>query len=266
MICRCILLAAAIAAVAGIASAQTTTPTSGPGRSPASATDAKDTAKPDVSEARKLIGRSVKSREGDTVGKIGSVQVASDGKVGSVVVDLGDHEVQVTRKDLQIAGDGDVTVGLTKDQLKAMAPYSYEDASWRGKVFGEHGVWNDDRRPTADADRTVSTGDFNLAGAVSVSALIGATIRNANKDTVGTVEDLFVDDQGAISTVVVSVGGFLGVGARSVGVKWSDITRSRDGNSVVLITALDKDELKALPPYIVQLRKPAPRDQAAAPR
>ena len=146
-----------------------------------------------------------------------------------------------------------------------MAPYSYKDASWRGKVFGEHGVWSDDQRPTADADRTESTGDFNVAGDVSASALIGARIRNENKDTVGTVDDLFVDDQGGISTVVVSVGGFLGVGARSVGVKWSDLRRSRDGNAVVLITTLGKDELKALPPYVAQLRKPA-KDQAAAPR
>lgn len=124
----------------------------------------------------------------------------------------------------------------------------------------------DDRQPTADTDRTESTGDFNVAGDVSATALIGAKIRNENKDTVGTVEDLFVDDQGAISTVVVSVGGFLGVGARSVGVKWSDVRRSRDGNSVVLITSLGKDQLEALPPYIAQLRRPIRRDQAAAPR
>jgi hypothetical protein len=125
---------------------------------------------------------------------------------------------------------------------------------------------SDGQRPTADTDRTESTGDFNVSGDVSAAALIGAKVRNGNKDTVGTVEDLFVDDRGAISTVVISVGGLLGVGARSVGVKWSDVRRGRDGNAVVLFTTLGKDELKALPPYIAQLRKPAPRDQAAAPR
>lgn len=120
--------------------------------------------------------------------------------------------------------------------------------------------------PTADTDRTESTGDFNLAGEVSASALIGARILDGNKDTVGTVEDLFVDDRGEIGTVVVSVGGFLGLGARSVGVKWSDLQRRHDGGSVVLISRLGKDELKALPPYIAQLRKLVPHDQAAAPR
>jgi sporulation protein YlmC with PRC-barrel domain len=261
------LLAAAIIGIAAAAIAQTTTTPPAPGPSAAHTASARDTTVPAASEAKKLLGRSVKSRDGETVGKIESVYVAPGGEIDSVMVGLADHEVQVARKDLQIADNGEkVTVELTKDQLKAMAPYSYKDAAWRGKVFGERGVWSDDQRPTTDADRTESTGDFNVAGDVSATALIGAKIRNENKDTVGTVEDLFVDDQGAISTVVVSVGGFLGVGARSVGVRWSDVRRSRDGNSVVLLTNLGKDELKALPPYVVQLRKPAPKDQAAAPR
>jgi sporulation protein YlmC with PRC-barrel domain len=264
---RYVFLAAAITVGAAAAIAQTTSPATAPSPSPARTADAKDTAAPAAAEAKALIGRSVKSRDGDTVGKIESVHVAPDGKVDSVMVGLGDHEVQVARKDLQIAGNGEtVTVGLTKDQLEAMAPYRYKDASWRGKVFGERGVWRDGQRPTADTDRTESTGDFNVAGDVSATALIGARIRNESKDTVGTVEDLFFDDHGAISIVVVSVGGFLGVGARSVGVKWSDLRRTRDGNSVVLVTTLGKDELEALPPYITQLRKPAPKDQAAAPR
>jgi sporulation protein YlmC with PRC-barrel domain len=261
------LLAAAIIGLATPAIAQTTTPAPAPDPSPAHSAGTRGTAAPAAAEARKLIGRSVQNRDGDTTGKIVSVYVAPDGKVDSVIVGLGDHEVQVARKDLQIADNGEkVAVELTKDQLTAMPPYSYKDAAWRGTVFGERGVRSDDQQPTTDTERTESTGDFNIAGDVSATALIGAKIRNETKDTVGTVEDLFVDDQGAISTVVVSVGGFLGIGARSVGVKWSDVRRSRDGTSVVLVTNLGKDELKALPPYIAQLRKPTAKDQAAAPR
>jgi 3-oxoacyl-ACP reductase-like protein len=119
---------------------------------------------------------------------------------------------------------------------------------------------------TTDKERTEPTGDFNVSGDLAASAIIGAKIRSDSKEAVGTVEELFVDGQGTIKTVVVSVGGFLGVGARSVGVKWSDLKQSRDGNTLVLTTSLGKDELKALPPYNVQLRKPVAKDQAAAPR
>jgi sporulation protein YlmC with PRC-barrel domain len=267
MVYRHVLLAAVLTGVATVAGAQSTTPSTASGQSPARPAAGKDVAVPAAAEAKTLLGRSVRSRDGETVGKIESVYVTPQGKVESVIVGLGDREVQVARKDLQIADNGErVTVELTKDQLKAMPPYSYKDAAWRGKVFGEGGVWSAGQRPTRDTDRTESTGDFNIAGDVSTSALVGAKIRNESKDTVGTVEDLFVDDHGTITTVVVSVGGFLGVGARSVGLKWSDLRRNRDGNAVVLVTSLGKDELEALPPYIVQLRKPAAKDQAATPR
>jgi sporulation protein YlmC with PRC-barrel domain len=232
------LLAATITGVAGVASAQTRAPASAPSPPPAGAGSAADRSAPSAAEAKTLIGRTVRRRGGDPVGKIESVYVMPDGKVDSVMLSFGDHEVQVVRKDLQIVDRETVTTELTRDQVLALPPYRYEDPASRGKVFGDCGVWRDDQRPTADADRTESTGDFNVAGDVSATAMIGRKILNQNRDTVGTVEDLFVDDRGAISTVVVSVAGFLGIGGRSVGLKWSDLRRSHDGNFVVLTTAL----------------------------
>ena len=117
------------------------------------------------------------------------------------------------------------------------------------------------------ATSTESTGDFNVAGDVSANAVIGTKIRNENKDTVGTVEDLYLDSQGATKTVVVSVGGFLGVGAKDVAIKWTDLKQSRDGKSLVLTTNLSKDDLKALPDYTAERRRPAATpEQANAPR
>jgi hypothetical protein len=99
---------------------------------------------------------------------------------------------------------------------------------------------------------------------VSANAVIGAKLRNDNKDTVGTVQDLYLDGSGNIKTVVVAVGGFLGVGAKDVAVKWSDIKQSRDGKSLVLTTGLSKDDLKAMPDYKYERRQPA-KDQAQLP-
>jgi len=301
MILRHALLATMITAVAATASAQT--PPAAPATPPA-ATATKDMASaPVAADARKLIGRSVKNPDGDTIGKIESVYLTADGKVDSVIVGvggflgLGEREAQLAWKDLQIMDNGEkVVVNMTKDQLKAMAPYKYKDTAWRGKVFSDRGEWTEERRAAADArattdtaaavnrdramadskaapapaDRpatvtTESTGDFNVAGDVSANAMIGAKIRNDNKDTVGSVQDLYLDSQGAIKTVVVSVGGFLGVGAKDVAVKWSDLKQGRDGKSLVLTTSLSKDELKAMPDYKYERRKPASPDQAAAP-
>jgi sporulation protein YlmC with PRC-barrel domain len=291
MVLRHALLAAVITGIAATASAQTTAP----GQAPAARTATKDMPAPNAADARKLIGRNVKNPNNDTVGEIKSVYITPDGKVDSVMVGVGgflgvgEREVRLAWKDLQVMDNGEkVVVNMTKDQLKAMAPYKYKDESWRGKVFGDRGVWTDDRRAAADArtttdnaaavnrDRaaadnraaattTTSTGDFNANGDVSANAVIGAKIRNDNRDTVGTVQDLYVDGQGAIKTVVVAVGGFLGVGSKDVAVKWSDIKQSRDGKSVMLTTSLSKDDLKAMPDYKYERRRPN-NDQAQAPK
>ena len=116
------------------------------------------------------------------------------------------------------------------------------------------------------AERTVSTGDFNVSGDMSASAIIGAKVRNENKDSIGKVEDVYLDKDGAVKTVVISVGGFLGVGGKDVAVKWSDIQFGRDDKSVMLTTALTKDALTAMPDYTkAERRKPEPPETASMP-
>ena len=120
-----------------------------------------------------------------------------------------------------------------------------------------------DRPPV---DRTVSTGDFNTKGDMAASALIGTKVRNANKESIGKIDDIYLDKDAKVTDVVISVGGFLGVGSKDVAVKWSDITMGQEDNSVVLTTSLTKDALMALPDYTkTDRRKPAPPETAAAP-
>ena len=117
-----------------------------------------------------------------------------------------------------------------QDELKAKPEYKYKNETWRGQVFTGTGPWAarpsdtaraapDAPRPASDqlaqttkppadrstdkpADRpnvaaTTSTGDFNAAGEMSGNALIGATVRNENREAVGKVEDVYVDNSGA---------------------------------------------------------------------
>jgi PRC-barrel domain len=117
----------------------------------------------------------------------------------------------------------------------------------------------------APTERTVSTGDFNTSGQMAGSAIIGAKVRNAARDTVGKIDDIYVDRDGAIKAVVISVGGFLGVGSKDVAVKWDDLKFGRDGDSLVVTTSLEKDALKAMPDYKNERRQPAPPPSAPAP-
>jgi sporulation protein YlmC with PRC-barrel domain len=287
MILRHALLAAVIGSLAATAGAQAQTPSTAPGHPAPRMADKDMTAMPAAADASKLIGRSVTNGKNETIGKIESVYLNANGKVDSVIVGVGgflgvgERYARLHWKDLQVSDNGEkVVLNMSKDQLKAMAPYKYKDQAERGQVFNDRGVWKDDSRAAADArattgsaamdnrDRTMtdtramtgkSTGDFNAQGDLSANAVIGTKVSNDNKDAVGSVEDLYVDGSGNITTVVISVGGFLGVGSKDVAVKWSDLKQSRDGTAVVLTTNLGKDDLKALPDYKYERR------QAAAP-
>src|SRR3954469_1949127 len=159
MVLRHALLAAVITGIAATASAQT--PPTAPGQAPTASTATKSMPAPNAADARKLIGRNVKNPNNDTIGEIKSVYITPDGKVDSVMVGVGgflgvgEREVRLAWKDLQIMDNGEkVVVNMTKDQLKAMAPYNYKDTSWRGQVFSDRGVWKDDRRAASDARST----------------------------------------------------------------------------------------------------------------
>ena len=109
----------------------------------------------------------------------------------------------------------------------------------------------------APADRTVSTGDFNAKGDMAASALIGTKVRNANKESIGKIDEIYLDKDAKVTDVVISVGGFLGVGSKDVAVKWSDLKFSRDDKSIVIMTNWTKDSLKAMPDYKYERRQPA---------
>ena len=231
---------------------------------PPKAGDPQVAATPTAADTKKLIGRNVKNPQNDTIGEIESVYINADGKVDSVIVGvggflgLGERLVRVAWKDLQISDNGEkVVVNMTKDQLKAMPPYNYRDAKAKGQVFPD--PYTRDRTATAErtAAATETTGDFNARGSVSSRAFVGAKVYNAAKETVGTVEDIYLDAKGAVDTVVVSVGGFLGVGTKNVAVKWSDFKLGRDDKSLMLTTNWTKESLKAMPDYKYELRQPA---------
>lgn len=88
------------------------------------------------------------------------------------------------------------------------------------------------------------------AGEASSSGLIGTKVQNAAGETIGDVNYLVLDANGSVSTVVIGVGGVLGVGEKNVGVPFKSVTRQDDknGNPVFVLDA-SKDELTAAPAY-----------------
>lgn len=82
------------------------------------------------------------------------------------------------------------------------------------------------------------------------SDLMGMDVYNLNNENIGDVVDLVIDDGKNIRAVVVSVGGFLGIGDRNVAIDPASIvvnTRNNAADRVVVNTT--KDELKNAPEF-----------------
>jgi sporulation protein YlmC with PRC-barrel domain len=92
-----------------------------------------------------------------------------------------------------------------------------------------------------------STATAPKASSVEVDKLVGKAVRNANGEKIGDIEAVYVTPTGQVDTVIVGVGGFLGMGEKEVAVKWTDLKVSPDGDTIT--SNMTKDSLKALPEY-----------------
>jgi sporulation protein YlmC with PRC-barrel domain len=78
---------------------------------------------------------------------------------------------------------------------------------------------------------------------------VGKPIVNASGEKIGDVYDLLFDRTGKITTVVIGVGGFLGLGEKRVALPFEAVTYT-DQNGVRQITVpLTKEALQAAPDY-----------------
>ncbi|BAQ50005.1 PRC-barrel domain-containing protein [Methylobacterium aquaticum] len=84
---------------------------------------------------------------------------------------------------------------------------------------------------------------------VTTSKLVGKNLYNKQNETVGEIEDLVVENGKTITGVVVSVGGFLGLGERYVLIDPSTIFLHRTDGGLKAMVDADKDALKNAPEF-----------------
>lgn len=88
------------------------------------------------------------------------------------------------------------------------------------------------------------------AGPWSADKLMDTKIRSPEGEEIGEIEDLLVDDSGRIVSVVVEVGGFLGIGEKDVLLPFNEFQLTRDGDGAVMLRSnADKAKLESAPEY-----------------
>ena len=86
------------------------------------------------------------------------------------------------------------------------------------------------------------------ANQVRADSLVGRDVVNTRGEDLGKVEDILLDDSGQVAGLIVSTGGVLGIGAKSVGVAWYDVGNSMHSDSINL--PLSKAQLEQAPAFV----------------
>lgn len=79
---------------------------------------------------------------------------------------------------------------------------------------------------------------------------LGAAVQNTSGETIGDINDLVFSHAGQISTVVLGVGGVLGMGEKNVGIPYTALSfKTGPEGARIIVVALTKAELKQAPSF-----------------
>ena len=126
----------------------------------------------------------------------------------------------------------------TQDQSQAAQPDQKAPST---QAQGQAGQ-NDQKQPGTIQARQPDT--------VLVSNLLNANVYGPNDSTIGEIEDIIIKTDGKVEGVVVSVGGFLGVGEKNVALKLDrfKVMPQGEGRPKITVSAT-KEEIQEAPAF-----------------
>jgi sporulation protein YlmC with PRC-barrel domain len=81
----------------------------------------------------------------------------------------------------------------------------------------------EDAATKTPAPATVVTNNASLHGDWRTSKVVGLNVYNEQNENVGSINDLLMDKSGNVKAAVISVGGFLGMGARLIALPFDKV-------------------------------------------
>lgn len=150
-------------------------------------------------------------------------------------------------------GSGDAMQSETADPAK---PDAAMDST--APTAGENAEMKSDMRTTDEAAVTGDGDEMEVAqpaGTYMASDLTGEPVQNGDGEDLADIEDFVIDEGGQISHVIVSFGGFLGLGDKEVMLPWDQIqitTDPDDPDEHIAMLSMTKDEIEALPEFKTQ--------------
>ncbi|KAA0598326.1 sporulation protein YlmC with PRC-barrel domain [Azospirillum lipoferum] len=128
-----------------------------------------------------------------------------------------------------------------------------------------------DSSTSATSGTTKSGGMSGLGGQLaSADELIGKNVYGRDNNKIGEVDDVILDANGQAKQLVISSGGFLGIGEKQVAVDYSAANWDSQNNRLNL-AGMSRDDVKAMPDFkyddtmtsLNKTRKPAEKETVA---
>jgi len=210
----------------------------------------------------KLIGAELKNRRNnESIGEVSQLVLDKDGQVVAAIVSIGGmlgvgaRDVAFGWDQIERKLDGDklvLSVDLAEGSLDNAPVYGSAGAALRTRTTGMTAP--DRNRQLSGPSETTPNSEYvenKPARGFHSDSLVGQNIKNqSNKESVGTINNLLLDHDGQIIAAVISVGGFMGVGAHNVAISWNQIERRIDNDDdTTLWTSLTSQNLTDAPRY-----------------
>jgi sporulation protein YlmC with PRC-barrel domain len=212
------------------------------------------------------------------IGEINDVIVSRDGKVDSVLVDIGgflgmgERQVAVDMTAVRFVSDGatadnadDWFLVMNADRATLEAAPQLSMATDPAMTTADAPAEGDTAMATTEegtiegaatdgtARAPMMRDGYTAAAATELTAetLKGTTVYDANDAVVGEIGELVLTDDGQVKEVIIDVGGFLGMGEKPVALALDqvEILRQNDGSELRVYVSATKEQLEAMPDY-----------------
>lgn len=255
--------------------AQTATPA--PAQAPAAENPA-PVMRSDGALMTNIIGESVYNGTGDDaqdIGKVDDVVFDSSGNAKSAIIGVGGF-LGVGKKDVAFDygklewaeknGDRWLVAKSTKEELNALPafdrkPYDPAPAQSADATQPANNTTTT-QAPAAAPAEPVKKAEGNLATNIMGESVYNDTADDAQK--IGDVKDIVLAKDGKAESLVIGVGGFLGIGTKNVTYDFAKAKWAEKNGDRWLVAETTKEELQAQPDFNRKAYDPAPGSTTAA--
>ncbi|RWE83947.1 MAG: PRC-barrel domain containing protein [Mesorhizobium sp.] len=224
-----------------------------------------------------IIGESVYNGTGDdaqNIGKVDDVVFDSSGKAKSAIIGVGGF-LGVGKKDVAFDyaklewaeknGDRWLVAKSTKDELNALPAFDrkpYDPAPAQTTDATQPANNTTAQAPAAAPAEPVKKAEGNIASNIMGESVYNGTADDAQK--IGDVNDIVLAKDGKAESLVIGVGGFLGIGEKNVAYDFAKAKWAEKNGDRWLVAETTKEELQAQPDFNRKAYDPAPGTTTAA--